>query len=61
MKSKLTFWNYFRSQYIIPALFILVLSIVSFVYSIDAGFSFLGILMLLIILSYNSYKKYKYL
>lgn len=59
MKSKLTFWSYFKGQYIMPALFILVLSIVSFVYSIGAGFSFLGILMLLIILSYNSYKKYK--
>lgn len=59
MKSKLTFWNYFKGQYIIPALFILILSIRSSIYSIGAGFAFLSILILLIMLSYKSYKKYK--
>jgi len=59
MKSKLTFWNYFKGQYIIPSLFILILSIVSFIYSMSAGFAFLGLLLILISLSHNAYKKYK--
>lgn len=59
MKNKLTFWSYFKENYLIVALFIMILSIISFTYAVNAGFVFLSIILILIILSYNKYKKYK--